>query len=237
MNYQSDRLFSGDARAPWRLLFGLPLLAALMCHQAGTQELPSTTQVLAGPAAVPHLVKFNGSVKDVNGKPLTGVAGITFALDKDEQAGAPLWLETQNVQLDASGRYSVQLGATKPQGLPTELFASGEARWLGVQPSGQAEQPRVLLNSVPYALKAVDAETLGGLPPSAFMHVKPPSAGSANSPDQVQNRLSTSPIVHGSGSPNFLPICGSDGKRRIRRSKAAMGKSARLSPRTYLPRP
>jgi hypothetical protein len=34
---------------------------------------------------------------------------------------------------------------------------------------GQAEQPRVLLVSAPYALKAGDAETLGGLPASAFL--------------------------------------------------------------------
>ena len=52
-----------------------------------------------------------------------------------------------------------------------ELFASGESRWLGVQANvpGEREQPRVLLVSVPYALKAADAETLGGLPAAAFV--------------------------------------------------------------------
>jgi hypothetical protein len=42
------------------------------------------------------------------------------------------------------------------------LFATGESRWLGVQVQvpGEIEQPRVLLVSVPYALKAADAETL-----------------------------------------------------------------------------
>src|ERR1041385_3247005 len=42
-----------------------------------------------------------------------------------------------------------------------------------------AEQPRVLLVSVPYALKAADAETLSGKPLSAF--VLAPSADSASS--------------------------------------------------------
>ena len=46
----------------------------------------------------------------------------------------------------------VALGSTSSQGLPANVFASGEARWLGVQVQGQAEQPRVLLMSVPYAL-------------------------------------------------------------------------------------
>jgi hypothetical protein len=73
------------------------------------------------------------------------------------------------VAIDNSGRYAVSLGATRADGLPVELFASGEARWLGVQPDGQAEQPRVLLFSVPYALKAADSETVGGLPASAFV--------------------------------------------------------------------
>jgi hypothetical protein len=61
------------------------------------------------------------------------------------------------------------LGANSPNGVPAELFTSGEARWLGVQAERQHEQSLVLLVSVPYALKAGDAQTLGGLPPSAFM--------------------------------------------------------------------
>jgi len=65
--------------------------------------------------------------------------------------------------------YSAELGATQSAGLPRNLFATGEARWLGVQISGQAEQPRTLPMSVPYALKAADAQTLGGLPASAFL--------------------------------------------------------------------
>ncbi len=36
---------------------------------------------------------------------------------------------------------------------------------------GPPEQPRVLLVAVPYALKAVDADTLGGKPASAFLSV------------------------------------------------------------------
>jgi hypothetical protein len=78
-------------------------------------------------------------------------------------------METQNVTPDKDGRYAVMLGASTSAGLPTDLFASGEARWLGVQAQGQPEQPRVLLLSVPYALKAADAETLGGKPASAFL--------------------------------------------------------------------
>jgi hypothetical protein len=55
------------------------------------------------------------------------------------------------------------------EGLPVDLFTSGEVRWLGIQVGLEAEPPRVLLVSVPYALKAGDAETLGGKPASAYM--------------------------------------------------------------------
>jgi hypothetical protein len=83
--------------------------------------------------------------------------------------GAPLWLETQNVTPDANGRYTIYLGANHTNGVPLDLFASAEARWLGVQPEKQPEQARILLTSVPYALTAGDAQTLGGQPLSAFV--------------------------------------------------------------------
>ena len=90
-------------------------------------------------------------------QPLTGVQGITFALYKDQQDGAALWLETQNVTEDEQGRFAALLGATQPEGLPLDLFTSGQAHFLGVQAAGQDEQPRILLASVPYALATANA--------------------------------------------------------------------------------
>src|SRR5713226_10354208 len=97
--------------------------------------------------AVPRLIKLAGTLKDAQGKPLSNTVGLTFAIYKDQEGGAPLWLETQNAQLDEQGHYSVLLGATKSEGLPLELFISGEPRWLGihVQLPGEVEGPRVLL--------------------------------------------------------------------------------------------
>jgi hypothetical protein len=117
--------------------------------------------------AVPRLVKFSGTLTDGAGKALSGVVGVTFALYADQEGGSPIWMETQNVQADGSGEYTALLGATRNEGIPAEVFGTGQ-RWLGVQTQGEAERPRVLMTSVPYSLKAVDAETLGGLPASAF---------------------------------------------------------------------
>ena len=136
--------------------------------------LPLAAQNSAGTGAVvPRLVNYSGKALDAAGKPLSGIAGVTFAIYKDQYEGSPLWLETQNVTANSKGNFTIQLGATKPEGLPLELFSSPEARWLGVRVNGGEEQPRVLLLSVPYALKAADAETIGGLPPSAFVLAAP----------------------------------------------------------------
>ena len=67
--------------------------------------------------AVPPLVRFSGDVRDRAGDPMKGVVGITFSVYKEEHGGAPLWHEIQNVQLDASGYYTVLLGASLPEGL------------------------------------------------------------------------------------------------------------------------
>jgi hypothetical protein len=136
------------------------------------QTISTNTDVV-----VPPLVNFSGVLTDFNGKPLTGVVGVTFLLYKDSQGGSPLWLETQNVEPDSRGHYTVMLGSTSSTGLPADIFVAGEAHWLGVHAQGQDEQPRVLLVSAPYALKAGDAQTLGGLPASAFVLAAPRAGG------------------------------------------------------------
>ena len=125
---------------------------------------------LAAGGTVPRLIKFSGAVRESNGKVPGGTVTLTFSLYALQQGGSPLWSETQSASLDAQGNYVVLLGATLPAGLPQDLFSSGQALWLGVQPqlSGVGELPRVLLVAVPYALKASDSDTLGGKPASAY---------------------------------------------------------------------
>ena len=129
---------------------------------AETSTTRSPAAGSAAQAAVPRLVRFSGTLRDAGARPLHGPVDVTFSLYAIKAGGEPLWFETQTVEADALGRYTALLGAMHPDGLPIDLFASGEARWLGVSVGKLPEQPRVLLVSVPYALKAGDAETLGG---------------------------------------------------------------------------
>jgi hypothetical protein len=150
-------------------------------------------------SVVPGMVKFAGTLNDASGKPLTGTVGVTFSLYKEQSGGAPLWMETQNVQADKAGHYSVMLGSATSHGIPAQAFSAGEARWLGVRPSDQDEQPRVVLASVPYALKALDAETLGGRPASSFLRA--PAAGAkGTSPAPAPPADQANEIVCASGT-------------------------------------
>ncbi len=158
-------------------------------------------------APVPNLVNFAGTLKDSGGHPIHSVTGVTFSLYAQEEGGVPLWLETQTVQADGKGNYTVQLGATKAEGLPLKLFTSSTARWLGVRINGGEEQPRVLLVSVPYAVKAADAQTLGGLPPSAFMLAAPANAVAwSNGASTAAAAVPPPAAITGLGTANYLPL-------------------------------
>ena len=159
---------------------------------------------------VPPLVNYGGVLKDVNGKPLTGTVGATFYIYKDSEGGTPLWMETQSLQLDSSGHYSVMLGSTTSRGLPEDLFAFGEPRWLSLHVQGGQEQPRALLVAVPYALKAADAATIGGLPPSAFVRATPEGTSSMSSSGPLSQIGSSSSSQSNSGksAPSLYSPCG-----------------------------
>jgi hypothetical protein len=175
----------------------LLVVAALSAQQAATS--PTTT-------IVPRLVNFSGRAMDAQGRPIAGIAGITFSIYKDQYEGSSLWMETQNVTADSRGNYTVQLGATTSQGLPLDLFTSGEARWLGVRVNDNEEQPRVLLLSVPYALKAADAQTLGGMPPSAFVLAVGPNTISNSSSAVSASPDASSDVTTTGGTANALPL-------------------------------
>jgi hypothetical protein len=121
--------------------------------------------------SVPRLIKFSSVFQPADGQPPASREVVTLSVYADQEGGVPLWQEIQTVAVDTTGRFTVLLGASHPDGLPLELFASGEARWMSLEFArpGEVERPRVQLTSVPYALKAEDAATLGGRPASDFL--------------------------------------------------------------------
>jgi hypothetical protein len=210
-------------RFPIGVLFACLVLSTI----AGAQDPCPNNNVSC--SAVPRLIRFTGALVDSSGHPRSGVVGITFSVYSQATGGSPLWQETQNVPLDTQGRYAVLLGITKVEGLPVEVFSSPEPRWLGVWPQweGEQEHSRVILVSVPYALKAADTETLQGLPASAFLRATSsptkPGGTVAASPGPVANvviaaassassnsaKTSDSPVTTPGGTVNTMPKFGS----------------------------
>ena len=171
------------------------LLSLFVCSLAA--QTSNNSASAAATASVPPVIQFSNVATDAAGSPLTGTVAMTFALYNNVQGGVPLWTETQGVALDSTGHYSVYLGITKPNGVPVSLFTSGQAHWLGVQIAGQAEQPRAFLVSVPYAMKAGDAATVGGIASSAFVMTSPAK------PAHSSSSKSMSP---GTETQNYIPF-------------------------------
>src|SRR5580658_9833388 len=172
------------------------------------------TQSIATGTAVPRLVHFAGSFHLPASQP-AGPVGATFAIYGQQEGGTPLWTEDQNVELDANGNYTVLLGATKNAGVPLDLFAAGDPRWLQVKfyAPGEVDLPRVLLVSVPYALKAADSDTLGGKPASAYLLTgsapSTPSFEAAQHDEPAAARGKTAavaPCFTSAGSPNYIAM-------------------------------
>jgi hypothetical protein len=189
MRLKSVGLFSGA------ILLSATIIGAQQSPiSSGETVAPSFVGVSSSDVGGRRLMKFSGILRDPSGRPLSGVGGLTFAIYRDHEGGAPLWQESQNVQVDAQGNFSVLLGSTTDGGFPLDILSPDEPRWLGVRtqlPQGE-EQARLLLVSVPYALKAADADTLGGKPASAYL-LAPPEGPDSRSLERTSGSRSAKP--------------------------------------------
>jgi hypothetical protein len=102
---------------------------------------------------VQRLFKFSGNLTETQRGFSGGTVALHFVMYSQPYGGSAYWQETQNVRPDAEGGYTVLLGETTMGGLPADIVAPGGINWLGVQVSGQPEQPRMLLVEMPSAFK------------------------------------------------------------------------------------
>lgn len=172
------------------------LLLGVVAHAHAQPATPA--------ASVPRVVRLEGQFVPANGLPPAAIEMVTLAIYASDSDATPLWEETQDVRVDAQGRYAILLGATSPEGVPASVL-SGEARWLGMRVArpGEGEQTRVPLTSVPYALRASDADTLGGLPPSAFLRAAGSDGVAGTDGGDATPAGATTPRVS-TGTANYL---------------------------------
>jgi hypothetical protein len=180
-------------------------------------------------ASVPRVMQFNGTFRPSNGQPPAPVEIVTFAIYADETGGTALWQETQNVTIESGGGYGVVLGSTNPAGVPVDVFASGQARWLGVYVNrpGESEQARIRIMSVPYALRSADADTLGGKPASAYLLANPSATSTSSNTKQSAGTANTNSVTTLSANTNWIPVAidnaGGLGNSSMFQSGAAIG--------------
>jgi hypothetical protein len=72
----------------------------------------STLAAWTSQQSAPATLQISGVLRDSTGKPLTGVVGVLLGLYAEKGSLIPVWLETQNVTADDSGRFTAALGAT-----------------------------------------------------------------------------------------------------------------------------
>lgn len=146
-------------------LFVLVYSACLGVGSAVAAVQQESPQVVTAPT----VFRIDGRLTGPGGEARAGSVVLVAGLYAEQDDETPLWVEEQLVTLDDTGRYTLLVGATTTGGVPREFFLSGVGRWLGIRAAGESEQPRVMLVTVPYALKALEAETLAGRAASEFV--------------------------------------------------------------------
>lgn len=115
--------------------------------------------------AVPVTTSFTARIEDGNG-PVNGLINLNFKIFDAATAGTMVWEETHTGVSADEGLVYAALGSIAPttNGLDETVFTGG-ALFLQVSVNGDAQNPRVPILSVPYAIHAATADTLGALSP------------------------------------------------------------------------
>lgn len=185
------------------------LLLLFLVHALLAAAGPAWAQAPAPtPPRLESALRVSG-ITAVPGGHLEGAAALVrFAIYDVGAGGAPVWQEEQVLPLGARGEYAAVLGTAGGTGIPQDVFGTDGPRWLAVQvvAPGVPEATRARITSVPYSLRAVsagNADTLGGLPPSAFLRAagRSPAAGLTQYPGAGD--VAVAPLVN-SGTPGYL---------------------------------
>jgi len=112
------------------------------------------------PPDSPDMISYQGRLSGAGGMPVDdGSFPAEFSLWNSESGSTVmLWSEPKSISVD-SGIYSVNLGGAVP--FPSTLL-DNYPLYLQVEAGGEVMSPRKLITAVPYAMRAADADALGG---------------------------------------------------------------------------
>jgi hypothetical protein len=117
--------------------------------------------------ATPMAVPYSGLLTFENGTPYQGIVDLEVTLHSAASAGSVLWGPEVHAGVEVeNGVLGIALGAAGAP-LSAAVFSAQEV-WLQLKIGGTTMQPRQQVLSVPYALRAGDAATVGGLSAASF---------------------------------------------------------------------
>lgn len=150
---------------------------------------------LTGPllAEIPRMINYQGLVVDKEtGEPLPGEHQLIFRICDAPSGGSVLWSEEQDVTADTTGVVSVLVGSEEKIDISFETDC-----WLEVEVDGEVLVPRRELVSTPYAFKALNSDSLGGMGPGEF-------ATAAHTHDDryyTESELNTAGTINNASNP------------------------------------
>lgn len=155
----SDVHYGGVMQPSSRLIAGLAAAVAVALAPVAEAEAQNgDVEVIA--EDVPQALTHQGRLVDDDARPISGDVELTYTIWDHPTDGAVVWQDVVEVEVDDSGFYSVELGGQDNPVDPAVL--AGGAGWLGVEVDGGDElEPRISLNSVPYAVVANEALRAG----------------------------------------------------------------------------
>jgi hypothetical protein len=131
-------------------------------------------------AAVPATISFTARLADdKSGAAVTGTHHFKFELFDAETAGTSVWTEGRDIDIE-DGLLFTDLGSSLPF---TATVFDGRKLFLEVTLDDAVMDPRIALESVPYAVRsavASDAETLGGMSKDDLQHRVTGTCGTGN---------------------------------------------------------
>jgi hypothetical protein len=113
---------------------------------------------------IPRKINYQAKITDfTTGEPMVGSHDLTFSIYDQPLGGTLLWSEAGTIVADETGIFSTILGVTNP----IDMTFDGPC-WLEISVGGEVLTPRRELVSVPYAFRAMDADSLGGMGPASY---------------------------------------------------------------------
>lgn len=109
--------------------------------------------------ASPSTISYQGTLSTAGGTAVNANIGLTFRLYDVQSGGNALWTETHSGVPVNNGLFNVLLGSITP--IPASVW-DNNAVYLGVQVDGDSAEllPREIIGTVPYSVKASNANTI-----------------------------------------------------------------------------